>query len=202
VEATVKQVKERQWVKAATLRQHKRWTDICDKKEKAIRALTIVSIGAVAKKAGGVDTFEVQFCNKESLWLSHDNIRVLNVKQWARVLDTDVAAPVGEKRDEGKEQLQLSLEQLKVVDMEEKLEKEHRLRLQERQLRIEAENKLQLMIQERGKEHAERERRQRLQQREKARETAQLLDKLGELSARMPNELRHEVLQLVASAAG
>jgi hypothetical protein len=200
-EATVKQVKERQWIKARTLREHKRWTDICDKRERAIRALTIVSIGAVAKKAGRVDTFEVVFSNKESLWLSHDNIKALDVKQWAGVLDKDVAAPVEEKKDDAKEQPQ-TLEQRKVVEMEEKLEEEHRLRVQEHQLRIEAENKLQLLLQERAKERAEQQRRQRLQQRDRARETAQLLEKLRGLSARMPNELRHEVLQLVHALQG
>jgi hypothetical protein len=202
VEATVKQAKERQWIKATTLREHKRWTDICDKKEKAIRALTIVSIGTVAKKAGRVDTFEVVFSNKESLWLSHDNIKALDVKQWARVLDKDKAAPVEEKKDEAKEQSQLTLEQQKVVDMEAKLEEEHQLRVQEHQLRIEAEKKLQLLLQERAKERAEQLRRQRLQQRDRARETAQLLEKLRGLSARMPKELRQEVLQLVRTLQG
>jgi hypothetical protein len=160
-----------------------------------------VSIGAVAKKAGRVDTFEVVFSNKESLWLSHDNIKALDVKQWAGVLDKDVAAPVEEKKDDAKEQPQ-TLEQRKVVEMEEKLEEEHRLRVQEHQLRIEAENKLQLLLQERAKERAEQQRRQRLQQRDRARETAQLLEKLRGLSARMPNELRHEVLQLVHALQG
>ena len=200
--ATVKQAQERQWVKAATLRQHKRWTDMCDRKEKAIRALTIVSIGTAAKKAGSVDTFEVQFSSKESLWLSHDNIRALNIKQWARVLDAEDEAPLEEKKEEAKEQPQPTPEQQKVLEMEVQLKEEHRLRVQEHQLRIEAEKKLQLLLQEREKERAEQQRRQRLQQRERARETAQLLEKLGELSARMDNELRQEVLQLVHALQG
>ena len=202
VEATVKQAKERQWVKAATLREHKRWIDICDKKEKAIRALTIVSIGVEAKKVGGVDAFEVQFSNKESLWLSQDNLRALNVKQWTRVLDADDAAQVEEKKDEAKEERQLTLEQRKMIAMEEKLKEEHRLRVHEHQLRIEAEEKLQLLLREREKVHAEQQRRQRLQQREKARETAQLLEKLGKLSERMEGDLRQEVLQLVRALQG
>ena len=61
--------------------------------------------------------------------------------------------------------------------MEEKLKEEHRLRVHEHKLRIEAEEKLHLLLREREKEHAEQQRRQRLQHREKARETAQLLDK-------------------------
>ena len=202
VEATAKQAKERQWVKAATLREHKRWIDICDKKEKAIRALTIISIGAEAKKVGGVDTFEVQFSNKESLWLSQDNLRALSVKQWTRVLDADDAMEVEEKKEEAKERPQMTLEQRKMIAMEEKLKEEHRLRVHEHQLRIQAEEQLQLLLREREKEHAEQQRRQRLQHREKARETAQLLDKLGELSARMDNELRQEVLQLVRALQG
>ena len=202
VEATVKQAEERQWVKAATLREHKRWIDICDKKEKAIRALTIVSVGAEAKKVGGVDTFEVQFSNKESLWLSQDNLRALNVKQWTRVLDADDAAQVEEKKDEAKEERQLTLEQRKMIAMEEKLKEEHRLRVHEHQLRIEAEEKLQLLLREREKVHAEQQRRQRLQQREKARETSQLLEKLGKLSERMEGDLRQEVLQLVRALQG
>ena len=202
VEATVKQAKERQWVKAATLREHKRWIDICDKKEKAIRALTIVSIGAEAKKVGGVDAFEVQFSNKESLWLSQDNLRALNVKQWTRVLDAGDAVEVEEKKEGAKEHTKMTLEQRKVIAMEEKLKEEHRLRVHEHKLRIEAEEKLHLLLREREKEHAEQQRRQRLQHREKARETAQLLDKLGELSARMDNELRQEVLQLVRALQG
>ena len=200
---TVKQAKERQWIKAGTLRQHKRWTDMCDRKEKAIRALTILSIGSVAKKAGGVDTFEVHFSSKESLWLSHDNIRALKVKQWARVLDAEDEAPiVEEKKEEAKEQPQPTPEQQKVLEMEEQLKEEHRLRVQEHQLRIEAEKKLQLLLQEREKERGEQQRRQRQQHRERARETAQLLERLGELSARMDNELRQEVLQLVHALQG
>ena len=205
VEATVKQAKERQWVKATTLRQHQRWIDICDKKEKAIRALTIISIGAEAKKAGAqgaVDTFEIEFSNKESLWLSHDNLRALNVKQWTRVLDAGDAVEVEEKKEGAKEHTKMTLEQRKVIAMEEKLKEEHRLRVHEHKLRIEAEEKLHLLLREREKEYAEQQRRQRLQQREKARETAQLLDKLGELSARMDNELRQEVFQLVRALQG
>jgi hypothetical protein len=204
VEATVQQAKERQWVKAETLRQQKRWTDICDKKEKAIRALTIVSIGTVAKKSGGVDTFEVQFSSKESLWLSHDNIRALNVKQWVDVLDAEDEASdeEEEKKDEAEEESQSTPEQQKVIKMEEKLKEEHRLRVQEHQLRVRVEKQLRLLQQERKKERMEQQRQQRLREREKAKETAQLLDRLGRLSQRMEGELREEVLQVIRALQG
>ena len=206
VEATAQQAKERQWVEAGTLRQHKRWTDICDKKEKTIRALTIVSIGPVAKKAGGVDYFEVQFSSQESLWLSHDNIRALKVKQWVAALDTEVETSDNEEeeenKDEAKEQPRPTPEQQQVVEMEAKLKEEHRLRVQEQQLRVKVEKELKLLRQEREKEHTEQRRWQRLQQREKAKETAQLLDKLGKLSLRMEGELREEVLEVIRALQG
>ena len=200
--ARLKHGTRRRWVKAATLRQHVHWAEACDTMEKVIRALTIISIGTIAKKTGGVDKFEVKFSNKEVLWLSHDDIRRVNVKQWTQALDEEDAPQVEEKDEEKKDAPQPIPERQKVIEMEEKLKEEQRLRMQEHELRVQAEKRLQLLLEERDKKRAEQLRLQRLQQRDKTKETAQLLKRLSELSARMDNGLRQEVLQLVRALQG
>ena len=49
------------------------------------------------------------FSNKETLWLSHDNLRALNVKQWTRVLDAGDAVEVEEKKEGAKEHTKMTL---------------------------------------------------------------------------------------------